>query len=64
MLWGVPAGVSFSGLTLLPLLTVVGFLDDRNKLSAGLRYGDQLATALFVFLVRPLMLPLLAPPLL
>ena len=52
----------------LPLLalplSVVGFLDDRHNLSAGLRYGVQLATALLLILVSPLPLPWLALPLL
>lgn len=45
-------------------LAVVGFLDDHHNLSAGLRYGVQLATALLVILVSPLPLPWLALPLL
>ena len=62
---GVPGGVACSGLPLLALpLAVVGFLDDRHNLSAGLRYGAQLATALLVILVSPLPLALLALPLL
>jgi len=52
----------------LPLLAlplaVVGFLDDRHNLSAGLRYGVQLASALLVILVSPLPLPWLGLPLL
>ena len=61
----VPAGVAFSGLPLLALpLAVVGFLDDLHNLSAALRYGVQLATALLVILVSPLPLPWLALPLL
>ena len=70
--------VSFSGqqglpgsplaMVALPLLAlplaVVGFLDDRHNLSAGLRYGVQLATALLVLLASPLPLPWLALPLL
>ena len=52
----------------LPLLAlplaVVGFLDDRHNLSAGLRYGVQLATALLVILASPLPLPWLGLPLL
>ena len=51
----------------LPLLAlplaVVGFLDDRHNLPAGLRYGVQLATALLLILVSPLPLPWLALPL-
>ena len=62
---GVPAGVALSGLPLLALpLAVVGFLDDRYNLSAALRYGVQLATALFLILLSPLPLPWLALPLL
>jgi len=42
----------------LPLLAfplaVVGFLDDRHSLPAGLRYGAQLATALLLMLLSPL----------
>ncbi|MCP9913970.1 glycosyltransferase family 4 protein [Cyanobium sp. BA20m-14] len=52
----------------LPLLAlplaVVGFLDDRHNLPAGLRYGVQLATAVLVILASPLPLPWLALPLL
>ena len=69
--------VSFSGqqglpctqlaMVALPLLAlplaVVGFLDDRHNLRAGLRYGVQLATALLLILVSPLPLPWLALPL-
>ena len=71
-------GAAFSGqpglagtqlaMVALPLLAlplaVVGFLDDRHNLSAGLRYGVQLATALLVILASPLPLPWLALPLL
>jgi UDP-N-acetylmuramyl pentapeptide phosphotransferase/UDP-N-acetylglucosamine-1-phosphate transferase len=70
-------GAAFSGqaaltgsqmaMVALPLLalplSVVGFLDDRHNLSAGLRYGVQLATALLVILVSPLPLPWLGFPL-
>ena len=52
----------------LPLLalplSVVGFLDDRHNLSAGLRYGVQLVSALLVILVSPLPLSWLGLPLL
>ena len=52
----------------LPLLTlplaVVGFLDDRHNLSAGLRYGVQQVTALMLILLSPLPLPWLVLPLL
>ena len=52
-------------LSLLALpLAVVGFLDDRHNLHAGLRYGVQLATALLVILASPLPLPWIAFPLL
>jgi UDP-N-acetylmuramyl pentapeptide phosphotransferase/UDP-N-acetylglucosamine-1-phosphate transferase len=44
-------------------LAVVGLLDDRHNLSAGLRYGVQLATALLAILVSPLPLAWLALPL-
>jgi len=44
--------------SLLPLLclplALVGFLDDRHNLPAGLRYGVQLATALLFLLISPL----------
>jgi len=35
-------------------LAVVGFLDDRHNLPAGLRYGAQLLTALLLILMSPL----------
>ena len=35
-------------------LALVGFLDDRHNLPAGLRYGIQLATALLLLLISPL----------
>ena len=71
-------GVPFSGQPVLPgsqvamvalpllalPLAVVGFLDDRHNLPAGLRYGVQLATALLLILVSPLPLPWLGLPLL
>lgn len=38
-------------------LAFVGFLDDRHNLHATLRYGVQLATALLVVLVSPLVTP-------
>ena len=71
-------GSAFSGLpaladsqlhmVALPLLAlplaVVGFFDDRHNLSAGLRYGVQLATALMFVLLSPLPLPWLVLPLL
>jgi Fuc2NAc and GlcNAc transferase len=50
-------------LSALPL-AVVGFLDDRLNLSAGLRYGVQLATALLLILLSPLPLPWQGLPLL
>ena len=40
-------------------LAIVGFLDDRHNLPAGLRYGVQLATALLLLWISPL--PALAP---
>ena len=40
-------------------LAIVGFLDDRHNLPAGLRYGVQVATALFLLWISPL--PALAP---
>ncbi len=63
LLRGFTAGVAFSGLLLLALpLAVVGFLDDRHNLSAGLRYGVQLATAFLVILLSPLPLSWFALP--
>jgi Fuc2NAc and GlcNAc transferase len=57
-----------TALTWLPLLAlplaVVGLLDDRHDLPAGLRYGVQFATALLVMLVAPLISPWQALPLL
>ena len=38
-------------------LALVGFLDDRHNLPASWRYGVQLATALVVILVSPLVVP-------
>ena len=35
-------------------LAIVGFLDDRHNLPASLRYGMQLATALFLLWISPL----------
>ena len=35
-------------------LAIVGFLDDRHNLPAGLRYGVQLATALLLLWISPL----------
>ena len=59
---------SLLAMVALPLLAlplaVVGFLDDRHNLTASLRYGVQLATALLLILVSPLPLPWLALPLL
>ena len=40
-------------------LAIVGFLDDRHNLPASLRYGVQVATALFLLWLSPL--PALAP---
>ena len=40
-------------------LAIVGFLDDRHNLPASLRYGVQVATALFLLWISPL--PALAP---
>jgi len=44
-------------------LAVVGFLDDRHNLPAGLRYGAQLLTALLLILLSPLASPLPLPAL-
>lgn len=64
LLKGDSDGVPLSCLSLLSLpLAVVGLLDDRYKLSAGLRYTVQLATALLLILFSPLPLPWLALPL-
>ena len=62
-LTGSPLAMVALPLQALPL-SVVGFLDDRHNLSAGLRYGVQLATALLLILVSPLPLPWLGLPLL
>jgi len=50
---GVQLGIVALPLLALPL-AVVGFLDDRHNLPAGLRYGAQLATALLLILLSPL----------
>ena len=56
--FGVLASVPLIWLPILALpLVVVGFLDDWYNLSAGLRYGVQLATSLLLILVSPLPLP-------
>jgi len=60
---GSPLAMAALPLLALPL-SVVGFLDDRHNLSAGLRYGVQLATALLLILLSPLPLPWLGLPLL
>ena len=62
---GLPGSqLAMVALPLLALpLAVVGFLDDRHNLSAGLRYGVQLGTALLLILMSPLPLPWLAIPL-
>ena len=44
---------SWLPLLCLPL-ALVGFLDDRHNLSAALRYGAQLASALLLLLISPL----------
>lgn len=53
---------SLASLSLLPLvclpLALVGLLDDRHNLPAGLRYGAQLLTALVLVSLSPLALPL------
>ena len=53
-----PAHASGRAMVALPLLclplALVGFLDDRHNLPAGLRYGVQLATALLLLLISPL----------
>lgn len=49
---------SWLPLLCLPL-ALVGFLDDRHNLPAGLRYGVQVATALWLLWISPL--PALAP---
>jgi Fuc2NAc and GlcNAc transferase len=61
--WMVSSGFSSASLPLLaaPLLALplalVGLLDDRHNLPASWRYGVQLATALVVVLVSPLVVP-------
>jgi UDP-N-acetylmuramyl pentapeptide phosphotransferase/UDP-N-acetylglucosamine-1-phosphate transferase len=45
-------------------LAVVGFLDDRNNLSPGWRYGAQLFTASLLLLLSPMAIPWIAFPLL
>ncbi len=56
------AGVAFLGgwvpLLCIPL-ALVGFLDDRHNLPAGLRYGVQVATALVLLLSSPWQLPVI-----
>ncbi len=53
---------SLASLSLLPLLclplALVGLIDDRRNLPAGLRYGAQLLTALVLVALSPLQLPL------
>ncbi|MCP9892078.1 glycosyltransferase family 4 protein [Cyanobium sp. Aljojuca 7D2] len=63
---GLPGSqLAMLALPLLALpLAVVGFLDDRHNLPAGLRYGVQLATALLLILMSPLPLPWQTLPLL
>ena len=63
------ASSSWKAAAVLPLLgmplALVGFLDDRQGLPTGIRYGVQLATGLALILFSPLPLPWLAlPPLL
>jgi len=52
------AGPAAAALIAMPLallpLALVGFLDDRHNLPAGVRYGVQLATALSIALLSPL----------
>ena len=56
---------SVAGLAIVALpLSVVGFFDDRFSLPAGLRYSIQVATALGLILLSPLLLPWQAVPLL
>ena len=60
-----PASISFNVILLLTLpLALVGFFDDRYKLSTPIRYVFQLITALFLILVSPLPFPWIAFPLL
>jgi len=51
-----PLPVVSAPLLALPL-ALVGFLDDRHNLPASWRYGIQLATALLMILVSPLVAP-------
>jgi Fuc2NAc and GlcNAc transferase len=53
-----PAPLPLTAAPLLALpLALVGFLDDRHNLPANWRYGVQLATALLVVHVSPLVIP-------
>jgi len=60
-----PSATALARLSLLALpLAVLGFLDDRHDLSAGLRYGVQLATAMLMIMASSLTLPWWALPVL
>ena len=48
--FALPAALPFIALP----LAIVGFLDDRHNLPASLRYGVQVATALFLLWISPL----------
>lgn len=58
---GMGSGPGWSALAALPLLcaplALVGLLDDRLNLPAGLRYGVQLLTAFGLLLLSPLVAP-------
>ena len=55
LLRGVTSGLDFNLLFLFVLpLAIVGYLDDRYKLSAGIRYGVQIVTALMLVLISDL----------
>ena len=55
LLRGVTFGLDFNLLLLFILpLAIVGYLDDRYKLSAGIRYGVQIVTALMLVLISDL----------
>ncbi len=65
LLFSPPAIISFNVILFMAFpLALVGFFDDRYKLSTPIRYVFQLITALFLILVSPLPSPWIAFPLL